>query len=241
MVAEKNESTRSLLDQIEGQWDSPGPGEARKVAPPEVQAALDAAADRLVESLDPPPVSVPMLDELDSGWGDDEEEEDEDDEEIEPELPDERLDPVAYAAAKKARDERVEARRVRRRAKAEAKKSRRKARLDAQKQKQKGKQKKARTPNADARARAKAEAKASPRTARSRPRDDAGADGDHDAREPDALDEAIAAPVHGRGKTPPSRPMSSRSPMLSKTNQWMLGGAVIVFVAAAIFAAVVAR
>jgi hypothetical protein len=236
MVEEKNESTRNLLEQIEGAWDAPGaappsPDEARKVASPEIQAALDAAADRLVESLDPAPVSVPTMDELDSGWGEEEEDEDEDDE-VEPELPDERLDPVAYAAAKLLRDERIEARRERRRARAETKKARRKARLDAQKQKQKGKQKKARTPPADARAKAKAkaDAKASAKASTRR------------ATEPEADDEHADAPAaapRARAKAPPSRPMAKSG--LSKTNQWMLAIAIGVFLAAAIFAAVVTR
>jgi hypothetical protein len=236
MVEEKNESTRNLLEQIEGAWDAPGattpsPGEARKVASPEIQAALDAAADRLVQSLDPAPVSVPTMDELDSGWGEEDDDDDEEDD-VEPELPDERLDPVAYAAAKLLRDERIEARRERRRARAETKKARRKARLDAQKQKQKqkGKQKKARAPHADARAKAKADAKASARSARK-------------AAEPEAEDEhdgdAPASAPRARAKAPPSRPMKKSG--LSKTNQWMLAIAIGVFLAAAIFAAVVTR
>jgi hypothetical protein len=190
MVAEKmekDESSRTLLDKLEGEWDSPsGPS-------PEMQAALDAAAERLVDSLNPPPVSVPTMAELDSGWG--EEDDDDEDDDGEPELPDEPL----------------EARRQKRRVKAETKKARRKARLDAQRAKQKGKQRKARPAQSPSR---------SPK------RSDAGTgaddrDGDEGAR---------------------SRPMSTASkPMLSKTNQWMLAVAIIIFLAAAIFAAVVAR
>lgn len=230
MVAQKDESSRNLLDKIEGDWDvDPTPRPPRTAATPEVQAALDAAAARLVDSLDPPPVSVPTMDELDSGWGAEDGDDDEEDEEdeIEPELPDEQLDPVAYAAAKKARDERVEARRQRRRAKAEAKKARRKARLDAQRSKQKGKQKKARPAPR-------------PKPARAPKNDDEGEtpvdDEDEEELQPSSL------PSRAKAKLSPSRVMSTaKKPMLSKTNQWMLAVAVVIFLAAAIFAAVVTR
>jgi hypothetical protein len=101
------------------------------------------------------PQSSPDLKALDEGWLDDlfpggegqeghaEQEEDEDDEdedeEPEPELPDERLDPEAFALAKKARDERVLRRKEKKRAKAEAKRARQKARTTATRQKQKAK------------------------------------------------------------------------------------------------------
>ncbi len=246
--AEKDESSRNLLDQIEGDWDSPRP--PRTAATPEVQAALDAAAARLVDSLDPPPVSVPTMDELDSGWG--QEQDDEDDEEVddedEPELPDERLDPVAYALAKEAREareERIEARRVRRRAKDAVNRARRKARLDAQRSKQKGKQKKARPapqsarPSKEERNRERKAAAGAQARARRAAGDDASADdgtkdGD-DELQPSSL------PSRAKAKLPPSRPMVGAKPMLSKTNQWMLAVAVVIFLAAAIFAAVVAR
>ncbi len=236
MVAEKNESTRNLLNEIEGDWDTPRP---RPAASPDVQAALDAAADRLVDSLDPPPVAVPTMDELDSGWGaEDEDDPDaaqrEDDEANGPDLPDERLDPVAYALAKQAREERLEALRLRRRAKAETKKARRKARADAQKSKQKGKQRKARAPQKPVPSK---EARNARRAAAARPAraldDEASADASDDD------DDAVEAPSRTRAKLPPSKLMAK--PMLSKTNQWMLAVAVLIFVAAAAFAAVVAR
>jgi hypothetical protein len=244
--AEKDESSRNLLDQIEGDWDSPRP--PRTAATPEVQAALDAAAARLVDSLDPPPMSVPTMDELDSGWGkeeEDDEEEEEDDEEDEPELPDERLDPVAYALAKKAREEHIEARRVRRRAKDAAKKARRQARLDAQRSKQKGKQKKARPvpqarPSKEERNRARKAAATA--QARARGRDGAGDDvNDDEGTDGDEELQPASLPSRAKAKLPPSRPMSGPKPMLSKTNQWMLAVAVVIFLAAAIFAAVIAR
>ncbi len=245
--ADKDDSNRNLLDQIEGDWETARP--PRAAAPPEVQAALDAAAARLVDSLDPPPMSVPTMDELDSGWGqeddedeDDEEEDEQDEQEAEPELPDERLDPVAYRLAKRAQDERIEARRVRRRAKAEAKKARRKARLDAQRSKQKGKQKKARPaakparPSKEERSRARKAAAASARAAGENDSAGAGTTNDDD----DDLQPSIL-PSRAKGKLPPSRPMNAKKPMLSKTNQWMLAVAVVIFLAAAIFAAVVTR
>ncbi len=226
MVAEKmekDESSRTLLDKLEGEWDSPSD------VTPEMQAALDAAADRLVDSLHPPPVSVPTMDELDSGWGEEDDDDgDEEDDVVEPELPDERLDPVAYAEAKRARDERIEARREKRRAKAEMKKARRKARLDAQRSKQKGKQKKARPA-------------AKPSRSPKRSDTDTGAE-DRDTDDVAVEGSAESTPRPAKSKAPPSRPMTAASkPMLSKTNQWMLAVAVIIFLAAAIFAAVVAR
>ena len=60
------------------------------------------------------------------------------------------------------------------------------------------------------------------------------ADGD-DELQPSSL------PSRAKAKLPPSRPMVGAKPMLSKTNQWMLAVAVVIFLAAAIFAAVVAR
>jgi hypothetical protein len=243
--ADKDESSRNLLDKIEGDWDSPPP--PRTAATPEVQAALDAAAARLVDSLDPPPVSVPTMDELDSGWDEEDEDDEEEEDEEEPELPDERLDPVAYKLAKEARDERIEARRVKRRAKAEAKKARRKARLEAQRSKQKGKQKRARPapkparPSKEERNRARKAAASSTTRARVTNDDDDdtgnddGTDADEDELQPSSL------PSRAKAKLPPSRPMTGSKPMLSKTNQWMLAVAVVIFLAAAIFAAVVAR
>ena len=245
MSAMKHESTRSLLAEIEGDWDAPAAAGAAKaaVAPTaqELHAALDAAADRLVDSLDPPPVSVRNVEELDSGWGesadDDESDDDEsDDDASEPALPDEKLDPVAYAAAKKARDERIEARRERRRVKVEAKKARRKARADAQKSKQKGKQRKARGPQKAARPERSAQAKP-PRSSEEATTSD---DGDDDVP-PASTPIRSRAKAQGSATRPSAAKASATKPMLSKTNQWMLGIAVVVFIAAATFAAVVAR
>ena len=239
----KRDARRKLLAEIESSWDSPRPGAVAakpELPAPEMQAALDAAADRLVESLNPPPVSAPALDELDSGWAEDEDAERDEDEEPEPELPDERLDPVAYAAAKKALEERIDARRERRRLKAEAKKDRRKARADAAKGKQKTKNRKARPPSvamAAKTAKASAPADAAARRLRAEP---AGwTDVNENEGETDQ-DEDARVTSRSRAKAPPSRPMGSKA-MLSGTNIWMLAIALLVFIAAAIFAAVVAR
>lgn len=234
MDEEKREARRKMLAELERAWDDtprpPGASEAadvtaQSVKPPtaEMRAALDAAADRLVESLDPPPVSVPSMDDLDSGWGAEQEEEDDDDEEeqpaSEPELPDEKLDPVAYAEAKKAREDRASALRERKRMKAEAKKARRKARLGAQKSKQKAKKARPPAPVRPAKEQKKAAERADATT------DD------------DAL-EAAAVPSQ-RAKSPPSR--LAKKSMLSSTNTWMLGIALAIFIAAAIFVAVITR
>lgn len=90
----------------------------------------------------PGPISSPDIASLDAGWADDDEEEDE--EAPEEPLPDEGLDPAAYAAAKKAREEREAQRRDRRRAKAAAKKAKQRAREAAARDKQKTQKKKPR-------------------------------------------------------------------------------------------------
>ena len=234
MDEEKREARRKILAELERACDDtprpPGASEAadvtvQSVKPPtaEMRAALDAAADRLVESLDPPPVSVPSMDDLDSGWGAEQEEEDDDDEQEQPasehELPDEKLDPVAYAEAKKAREDRASALRERKRMKAEAKKARRKARLGAQKSKQKTKKARPPAPVRPAKEQKKAAERAEATT------DD------------DAL-EGAAVPSQ-RAKSPPSR--LAKKSMLSNTNTWMLGIALAIFIAAAIFVAVITR
>ena len=231
------------MAELDRSWETPKPSSVGvpPTATPELQAALDAAADRLAETLEPfgnRPASVASMDELDSGWeGDDGQNDDDDDdepEESEPELPDEKLDPVAYAAAAKARDERIEARRERKRVKLEAKKARRKARIDAARGKQKGKTRKARpvqaTPAPSAKKLAKA-AKAAQARARA---------GSSESVSETPLGEVIDIPDRPRGKAPPSRPITKK-PMLSGTNAWMLAIALVVFVAAAIFVAVVTR
>jgi hypothetical protein len=129
----RQDSSRDLLEELEDGWAAspPGRGDADK-------APLPVAAD-----------SVPDVNELDEGWLDQlfpEEEDDEEEEEPEPELPDERADPVAFAAAKKARDERMAARKDKKKQKLEAKRARQRAKAATMRQKQKGKSKKSRAP-----------------------------------------------------------------------------------------------
>ena len=128
----QQESSKNLLNELEDGWDAPPSSEGDEVSTRE----LDALAK-----------------EIDSGWldelfPDEEEEEEEEEEEPEPELPDERLDPVAYAAAKKARDERAARRKERKKAKAEAKRAKRKARAEAIQKARKQKARKAKPPQA---------------------------------------------------------------------------------------------
>jgi hypothetical protein len=97
--------------------------------------------------------SDPDLAALDERWLDDFPDDDDEDVE-EPALPDERLDPEAFARAKKERDERAAKRRDKKRARAEAKRARTKARAEAARQKQKSKKSR---PAAPAKARAEPE------------------------------------------------------------------------------------
>ena len=120
----RQDSSRDLLEELEDGWAS---------APSSKGAAAQVAAD-----------SAPDVNDLDEGWLDQlfpEEDEDEEEEEPEPELPDERADPVAFAAAKKAREERQAARKEKKRQKLEAKRARQRSKAAAMRQKQKGKSK----------------------------------------------------------------------------------------------------
>ena len=238
MEEEKREARRKLLAELEGTWTpSTGTvgtdvtGEPVQAPTAEMQAALDAAAERLVESLEPPP-SVPSMAELDSGWGEDEDDDadEEPDAGLETELPDEKLDPLAYAAARKAREERSEARRERKRSRADGNKARRKARVDAARAKQKGKTRKAR-PAAAAQAatipkairRAAKRERAEARGANAGVSVAGGAEGDAASA---SIESHLLARVGRVGRSSNSR---------------MLALALVIFVAAAIFAAVVAR
>lgn len=225
----KREARRKLLAEIKGPWDSEKLEAVLSAPPqppsPEVQAAVDAAAARFDEEVGAP-ISVPTMDELDSAWDEEEEEDEEgtdpDDGESEPELPDESADPALYAEAKRARDERVEARRERRRAKVEAKKARRKARAEAAKGKQKAKTKKARAAAASAKLPTPARAKARDEQAAEEPTPD------------EVVERSAAAPSAVSAEARPRAPLSS-------TNTWLLGIGVAIFLAAAIAAAVIFR
>src|SRR6185437_14404725 len=116
-------SSRDLLEELEDGWAG---------APPARPAAAGAIPEE--ES------STPNVAELDEGWLDqlfpEEEDDDEEADEPEPELPDERLDPVAFAAAKKAQGERQIAKKEKKRQKLEAKRARQREKAVAMRQKQ---------------------------------------------------------------------------------------------------------
>lgn len=178
---------------------------------------LDAAAERLVASLSAIPVrpSAPNLEELDLGWDKEDEDDDESLDERAAAARHEGQDSEAFAAAKVSRALRAAEHRLRKHAKAATKQAQRKARTDAQKQMQKGKQKKARTPP-QASSRAATNVTPSQRSTRT-----------------GNADRVSSAP-RTNGSTP-------RDAGLSKTNQWMLAGAIVIFLSAAAFAAAVSR
>lgn len=130
----RQDSSRDLLEELEEGWGPP---------PPPRAAVRTTTADASTDD-------VPDLASLDEGWLDDLfPDDDDDDDELEPELPDERLDPEAFALAKKAREERAARKKEKKRARAEAKRARQKIRVAAMRQKQKKKTKKTR-PNSPA-------------------------------------------------------------------------------------------
>jgi hypothetical protein len=219
MDEDNPESTPSLKDslqEIEGGWETP---------PPAKVSSAQAAAD------DEDRASTPDLAAVDEGWLDDlfpeADEADEEEEEPEPELPDERLDPEAYALAKKARDERAAARRERKKTKLEAKRARQRARAAEARAKQKGKSK-----SKAARPKAQPGPKKKQRAASL-------AAGDPDlttADEASALDQEESLPARKRG-TSGAAPVSR-----GIATQWkLLALAIAIFVAAAALAAALAR
>lgn len=221
MGGPERESTRNLLAAVDGSWEE-GDGDA-----PEPTAR----------------VSTPDLAEVDSAWEDDDEADDP--EEPEEPLPDERLDPVAYAAAKKARAEREDARRERRKARADAKRQKQRSRADLARQKQKGKQKKrpgARPTPAELAAESEREAKRKRKDEARRAREEAvraaRARGEADA---DADDDAPLV----RRPAPPTRRKASDGALAKLglgelSPAWMLGGLVllVLLAAAALFSVV---
>lgn len=136
---QERDSSRHLLEELEGGWGTPPPPGTEPSAPslasvPNAQTKARAAepSERRIAS---------DIDALDDGWLDDDFPGDDghDPDDPEPELPDERLDPVAFALAKKAREEHAARKKERRRTKIEAKRARQKARAMATRQKQKAK------------------------------------------------------------------------------------------------------
>jgi hypothetical protein len=130
---QRQDSSRDLLEELEDGWAAPPP-----LAPSSVLAREPSPSSPDVEALD-----KGWLDDLfpsdEDGDEDDPAEEEEEEDEPEPELPDERLDPEAFALAKKAREERAAKKKEKKRAKLEAKRTRQKARAAASRQKQKPK------------------------------------------------------------------------------------------------------
>jgi hypothetical protein len=179
MTRPRQDSSRDLLEELEDGWATPPAPTAPAAAP---RAAARPAPDEDLEALD-----EGWLDDLFPGEEDEADEEEEADE-PEAELPDERLDPAAFAAAKKARDERAALKKERKRAKAEAKRARQKARAAAIRQKQKTKK-------------SRAGAARSPESGRVLPSDVSVAatpDGAADAANADAAENVVAEPK-GRG------------------------------------------
>lgn len=196
MTHDEGENTRNLLDAIEEDWDA-----SRPRAPA-------------------PALSAPNLDELDASWEDDDDEEEEENEDDDLELPDERLDPAAYAAAQKERQERLALKRQRRREKQEAKRAKQKERATAARQKQKGKKPRATAPKEAAPKRARPKATSPRATAQAAP------------------ERGAIARTHA---TPEARAAEVPTSIFTRTNVIMLGVALAVVVTAAIFAAVMAR
>ena len=134
----RTDSGRDLLEELEEGWGTPrapSVATAPAAAPFEPEIGEEDGEEEAVASA-AAKVDEGWLDDLFPG-GDDEDEE-------EPELPDERLDPVAFAAAKKARDERARQKRERKKTRADVKRARQKERGDAIKARQKPKSKKSR-------------------------------------------------------------------------------------------------
>src|SRR4051812_28813310 len=104
----RQDSSRDLLEELEDGWASSPTKAAAKKAAVAAATPAQAGAQALKTPLDPE--AEIDVDALDDGWLDQlfpEDDEPDEPEEPEPDLPDEGVDPVAYAAAKKARDERA--------------------------------------------------------------------------------------------------------------------------------------
>lgn len=230
MVDEKDESTPNLAD-LESGWATP---RGLEVAPKAVEAPADEEPGADEDDPTEGRSSTPDLEAVDKGWlddlFDDEADEEADEDEDEDELPDERLDPEAYAAAKKAREERAEARRVRRKAKLEAKRARQKARIEEARARQKGKAQKARSGKPKA---TNAKGKR-PKPARTGPILTVATPADGEA--PESL-----PPASGRVRKGTGRQLTSDAPPKVATQWKLLAVAIVVFLAAAAFAAVISR
>jgi hypothetical protein len=215
----RHDSSRDLLEEIEDGWATPAAPHVRTNVPRATGAnplrpgapkfgrgtLLGGLTGSASESTSPsppsepfararsaPPVAAPESDPdlaaLDEQWPDDLD--DDDDDVDEPELPDERLDPEAFARAKKERDERAAKRRDKKRSKAEAKRARAKARADAARQKQKAKKNRPGAP----------------------PKPKAPADDESDPRELAATSSASDRPARARSVPPKPERSARRGP-----------------------------
>jgi hypothetical protein len=229
MERKQQDSSRDLLEELEDGWGTPSAPHV-VVASPQAPAAPkpkppSAEALAALEETDD-------VDKLDDGWLDELfpiEDEPEEEEEFEPELPDERLDPVAFAAAKKARDERASKKKDKKRAKLDAKRSRQRAKAQAMRQKQKSK--KARSPSSTRTIEAAPRAKRSRNEKRAAEPDAPVADATDDdgALEPiENEPERKSAPAKTKTKTRPSTVASV------KTLAIVLGALVVLAIAAAV-------
>lgn len=217
--AKRQDSSRDLLEELEDGWGTP---------PAPSVIAADAAR---------PMPEIPddaELDNIDGGWLDElfpEAEEPDEPEEPEPELPDERVDPVAFAAAKKAREERAAARKEKKRLKLEAKRARQKARAAAVRQKQKAQKQRGKPQKQKARKPEKKKARvAAPAAARATD-DIAPIDELDDGDESAEAMEKVVRPSASGGKVPPSTLGSIK----------LLAIVLAVLIAVAVFAAAVIK
>src|SRR4051812_44113534 len=110
MVERSRDSSRDLLEELEDGWGTPRPAGAQATATAATAAQPAMRTDARADDVPASSESGPDLAALDEGWlddlfpGEEDEKDDEDEDEPEPELPDERLDPEAYAIAKEARE-----------------------------------------------------------------------------------------------------------------------------------------
>lgn len=207
---------KALADQIAQMKKQGGPSSVAPPEPVEEEDDLDWDIEPGADSV----AAAGSDTDIDSGWDDEKDKEEElAIEKAELELPDEKFDPVAYAAAKKSIEERKAARRDKKRAKDAAKKARREARAREAKAKQKGKKPKPRIVQT---------AKTPPAKTKSKPVSKSV------SREPELEDET-SEEIEARADAKPAKRR------LSSTSLWTFGIIVAVFIAAIAYAAMHAR
>ena len=214
-----DESSRSLLDEIEGDWDSPRPGSRgseprrsrpRSMLPPRVSSSRSIrrpCPSRRWTSSTPAGAKRTRTTKKRKKRSS-------------RSSPTSGSTPSPTPRAKKARDERIEERRQRRRAKAEAKKARRKARLDAQQAEAEGQEQES-PPGAEARASFEGRTPSRPQSRcgrRTRQRDERRrTDGHgHGSAMTTARSSTSSRPSRREGKLPPSKPMTCAASRCSR-------------------------